>query len=124
MGLESFFGIKQKEEQTMQPTTTPTAPTGLPESSSEVQPQTTTVPVVQEPKKTPEIKTLDVPSNIPDENKSNPLRPEHRPHAFVIMPFGKKKGGDGSLYDFNAIYTQLIKPTLEGAGFESFRADE
>jgi tetratricopeptide (TPR) repeat protein len=40
------------------------------------------------------------------------------------MPFGKKKGGDGSLYDFNAIYTQLIKPTLESVGFESFRADE
>ena len=40
------------------------------------------------------------------------------------MPFGKKKGGDGSLYDFNAIYTQLIKPTLELAGFEPFRADE
>ena len=33
-----------------------------------------------------------------------PIKPEMRPHAFVIMPFGKKKGGDGSLYDFNAIY--------------------
>jgi tetratricopeptide (TPR) repeat protein len=52
------------------------------------------------------------------------VRPEIRPHAFVVMPFGKKKGGDGSLYDFNAIYTQLLKPTLESAGFESFRADE
>jgi len=52
------------------------------------------------------------------------VRPEIRPHAFVVMPFGKKKGGDGSPYDFNAIYTQLIKPTLESAGFESFRADE
>ncbi|HEX2996779.1 MAG TPA: tetratricopeptide repeat-containing protein [Anaerolineales bacterium] len=40
------------------------------------------------------------------------------------MPFGKKKGGDGSLYDFNAIYSQLIKPALEAAGFEAFRADE
>lgn len=56
---------------------------------------------------------------------SSPIvRPMVRPHAFVVMPFGKKKGGDGSLYDFNAIYTQLIKPTLESAGFESFRADE
>ncbi len=52
------------------------------------------------------------------------LRPEVRPHAFVVMPFGKKKGGDGSLYDFNAIYQTLIKPALELAGFESFRADE
>ena len=52
------------------------------------------------------------------------LRPEVRPHAFVIMPFGKKKGGDGTLYDFNVIYQTLIKPALEQAGFESFRADE
>ncbi|MGB7874091.1 MAG: TRAFs-binding domain-containing protein, partial [Anaerolineales bacterium] len=52
------------------------------------------------------------------------LRPEVRPHAFVVMPFGKKKGGDGSPYDFNSIYQTLIKPALELAGFESFRADE
>ena len=52
------------------------------------------------------------------------LRPEVRPHAFVVMPFGKKKGGDGSPYDFNTIYQTLIKPALELAGFESFRADE
>jgi len=124
MGLKSFFGIKKKEEPTMQPTTPVTVTTGLPESSSEVQAQSTPAPVVQEPKKAPEIKTLDIPSANQDENKPNPLRPEHRPHAFVIMPFGKKKGADGSPYDFNAIYTQLIKPTLENAGFESFRADE
>jgi len=49
---------------------------------------------------------------------------EVKPHAFIVMPFGKKKGGDGSLYDFNAIYKQLIKPALEEAGFEPFRADE
>ena len=53
-----------------------------------------------------------------------PIRPEIRPHAFVVMPFGKKKGGDGSLYDFNAIYKTLIMPALEDAGFEPFRADE
>lgn len=57
-------------------------------------------------------------------NASRPIRPEVRPHAFVVMPFGKKKGGDGSLYDFNAIYKILIKPALEEAGFEPFRADE
>lgn len=55
---------------------------------------------------------------------SRPIRPEVRPHAFVVMPFGKKKGGDGSLYDFNAIYKTLIRPALEEAGFEPFRADE
>ncbi len=53
-----------------------------------------------------------------------PVRPEVRPHAFVVMPFGKKKGGDGALYDFNAIYKFLIKPALEEAGFAPFRADE
>lgn len=53
-----------------------------------------------------------------------PLRVEIRPHAFIVMPFGKKKGGDGSWYNFNAIYKQLIKPALEEAGFEPFRADE
>jgi tetratricopeptide (TPR) repeat protein len=57
-------------------------------------------------------------------NTPRPIRPEMRPHAFVVMPFGKKKGGDGSLYDFNAIYKTLIGPALEEAGFEPFRADE
>lgn len=59
-----------------------------------------------------------------DEGARHSMRPEIRPHAFVVMPFGKKKGGDGSLYDFNAIYKKLIKPALEEAGFEPFRADE
>jgi tetratricopeptide (TPR) repeat protein len=53
-----------------------------------------------------------------------PLHVEIRPHAFIVMPFGKKKGGDGSWYDFNAIYKQMIRPALEEAGFEPFRADE
>jgi len=61
-------------------------------------------------------------TTVGDEKKK--LRPEVRPHAFVVMPFGQKKGGDGSLYDFNVIYQTLIKPALEQAGFESFRADE
>lgn len=46
------------------------------------------------------------------------------PHAFVVMPFGRKKGPDGDWIDFNGIYFDLIKPALEEAGFESFRADE
>ncbi|HRQ42542.1 MAG TPA: hypothetical protein PLD25_31895 [Chloroflexota bacterium] len=50
--------------------------------------------------------------------------PTTRPHAFVVMPFGKKKGFEGQILDFNAIYTDLIKPALEEAGFEAFRADE
>jgi len=52
------------------------------------------------------------------------LRPEVRPHAFVVMPFGTKKGFDGQVINFNAIYEDLIKPALEIAGFEPFRADE
>jgi tetratricopeptide (TPR) repeat protein len=52
------------------------------------------------------------------------LRAEIRPHAFVVMPFGKKKGINDQPFDFNAIYKQLIKPAIEAAGFEPFRADE
>jgi len=112
------------------PTTTPTAPAPTPETqqtpvtAASSVPVSTPPPVAPEPKKAPEIKTLDMSPSTNADDKPSSLRPEHRPHAFVIMPFGKKKGGDGSLYDFNAIYMQLIKPTLEGAGFESFRADE
>ncbi len=46
------------------------------------------------------------------------------PHAFVVMPFGRKQGADGRWIDFNSVYYDLIKPALEDAGFESFRADE
>ncbi|MCB0103217.1 MAG: DUF4071 domain-containing protein [Anaerolineales bacterium] len=52
------------------------------------------------------------------------LRPEVKPHTFVVMPFGKKTGSDGQPFDFNAIYHTLIKPAIERAGFEPFRADE
>ena len=76
--------------------------------------------VVQETKKmTEETKADEV-----KEEEITQLRPEVRPHAFVVMPFGQKKGGDGSLYNFNAIYQTLIKPALVEAGFDPFRADE
>ena len=113
----------------MQPTPTPASPEQTP------QPTTQTPSSVEEPKQsvptsaveesgktTPEVKTLDIEAE--SETTSGAIRPEIRPHAFVIMPFGKKKGGDGAVYDFNAIYSQLIKPALEMAGFEAFRADE
>lgn len=45
-------------------------------------------------------------------------------HAFVAMPFGKKTGPDGKPIDFNRIYEDYIKPALEAAGLEVFRADE
>jgi len=101
----------------MQPSTTETKP------EAKKQEEETQAKPPEELKKASEVKTLDIASDKA-ENKAGALRPEMRPHAFVIMPFGKKKGGDGSLFDFNAIYTQLIKPTLEMAGFEPFRADE
>jgi tetratricopeptide (TPR) repeat protein len=50
--------------------------------------------------------------------------PQGLPHAFVVMPFGKKKGPDDRWIDFNSIYQDLIKPALIEAGFEPFRADE
>lgn len=40
-------------------------------------------------------------------------------HVFVAMPFGCKQG-----IDFDAVYAELIKPALEDAGFQVFRADE
>lgn len=45
-------------------------------------------------------------------------------HVFVAMPFGIKPGFDGAPIDFNRVYAEYIKPDLEWAGFEVFRADE
>jgi tetratricopeptide (TPR) repeat protein len=47
-----------------------------------------------------------------------------RPHAFVVMPFGRKPAPDGRWIDFNAVYQDLIRPALDLAGFEPFRADD
>src|SRR5262245_18035286 len=46
------------------------------------------------------------------------------PHAFVVMPFGSKPGPDGTIIDFNRVYADYIKPALEAAGLEPFRADQ
>jgi tetratricopeptide (TPR) repeat protein len=123
--------IQEKEEVVMQPTPTPVSPQQTPQPTTQVPSSTeepkqsvpTSASAVEEAKKiTPEVKTLEVEPE--SEMTSGAIRPEIRPHAFVIMPFGKKKGADGAIYDFNAIYSQLIKPSLEMAGFEAFRADE
>jgi len=114
MSLSNLFGIKNKKELKMETTAV----------GSRQQEEESRVKPGEEPQKIiAQVKTLDLVADS-TVSKSGSLRPEMRPHAFVIMPFGKKKGGDGSLFDFNAIYTQLIKPTLEMAGFEAFRADE
>jgi len=47
-----------------------------------------------------------------------------KPHAFVAMPFGTKPGADGTPIDFNRVYEELLKPALQDAGCEVFRADE
>src|SRR5512134_2704647 len=135
MSLFGLFG-KKKVEHAMQPANTqttapsetqvtqpPVTPTPAPLPTPGTVPAGPAVPpAAEEPKKPLEVKTLGL--AVQAEAKPASIRPENRPHAFVIMPFGKKKGADGSIYDFNAIYTQLIKPTLEMAGFEAFRADE
>jgi len=114
MGLRTLFGLNKKEgTSSMSDATTDTKDKNQPDAAKSESSK----------KITAEVKTLDVAADSQDPT-SKPLRPEMKPHAFVIMPFGKKKGGDGSLYDFNAIYLKLIKPTLEMAGFEPFRADE
>jgi tetratricopeptide (TPR) repeat protein len=45
-------------------------------------------------------------------------------HTFIAMPFGKKTGYDGTIIDFDAIYRDLLKPAIEAANLEVFRADE
>ena len=45
-------------------------------------------------------------------------------HAFVAMPFGIKPGPDGQPIDFNQVYFEFIKPALEAAGLDVFRADQ
>lgn len=47
-----------------------------------------------------------------------------KPHAFIAMPFGEKPNTNGEIIDFNRVYAELIKPALEDAGLEVFRADE
>ena len=47
-----------------------------------------------------------------------------KPHAFVAMPFGVKTDREGNEIDFNRVYAELIKPALEAADLEPFRADQ
>lgn len=110
--------------------TQPVTPNPLEESSQGAESTSRPVPTAagpldaaaMDPAAASESPILDLAAEA--EKMSGAIHPGVRPHAFVIMPFGKKKGGDGSLYDFNAIYIHLIKPALEAAGFEAFRADE
>ena len=52
------------------------------------------------------------------------VRDDSKPHAFIVMPFGKKADRDGTIIDFDLIYNNLIKPAVIEADFEPTRADE
>ncbi|MGD8592167.1 MAG: TRAFs-binding domain-containing protein [Gammaproteobacteria bacterium] len=47
-----------------------------------------------------------------------------QPLCFVLMPFDKKPTSSGRLIDFDAVYEQLIKPSIEAANLDPIRADE
>ncbi len=80
-------------------------------------------PAAPSPPKTDRSRVNDEQEDAPT-NVGRSLHIEAKPHAFVVMPFGKKTGADGHIFDFNVIYKTLIKPAIEAAGFEPFRADE
>jgi len=44
--------------------------------------------------------------------------------CFILMPFGIKKNENGNMVDFDKIYYDFIKPSIEKAGLEPIRADE
>ncbi|MFO1327875.1 MAG: TRAFs-binding domain-containing protein [Rubrivivax sp.] len=48
----------------------------------------------------------------------------NRPLCFVLMPFGRKPDGQGGDIDCDAVYEQVLRPAIEGAGLEPLRADE
>jgi len=46
------------------------------------------------------------------------------PLCFVVMPFGVKPDGRGGSIDFDAVYENLIVPSVAGAGLQPLRADQ
>lgn len=44
--------------------------------------------------------------------------------CFVLMPFGIKKNENGKDINFDKVYAEFIKPSIEDAGLEPIRADE
>ncbi|MDH3530674.1 MAG: DUF4071 domain-containing protein, partial [Acidobacteriota bacterium] len=47
-----------------------------------------------------------------------------KPLCFILMPFGQKRDASGRTIDFDRVYEDLIKPSIEDAGMEPIRADE
>lgn len=44
--------------------------------------------------------------------------------CLVLMPFGRKNDPSGMLVDFDAVYSELIKPAVSSAGMDAIRLDE
>jgi len=122
MALKKLFAKRETKETSSETGSNIVKPV-VKKNTDEPQQEATDKTEIEETKKMAKKTKAGIQDATSSEDKKK-LRPEVRPHAFVVMPFGKKKGGDGSLYDFNAIYQTLIKPALEQAGFEPFRADE
>lgn len=47
-----------------------------------------------------------------------------QPRLFVIMPFGKRHTGDDVVVDFDLVYSQILRPAGELAGYSVLRIDE
>jgi tetratricopeptide (TPR) repeat protein len=47
-----------------------------------------------------------------------------KPYCFVLMPFGIKLDSNGNSINFDAVYAEIIKPSIISAGLEPIRADE
>ena len=113
MAAQQLFGLRNKTEENKPPEKTTETFAGFKAKETAEMPKQE---IAVEPEKPDKAEA--------DDGSTRALFAEIRPHAFVVMPFGKKKGFDNQIIDFNVIYTQLIKPALETAGFEPFRADE
>lgn len=46
------------------------------------------------------------------------------PLCFILMPFGEKPDANGLMIDFDAVYRDLIQPSVREADLEPIRADE
>ena len=121
MDLKSLF-TRKKKGQEMQPINPPASPEAKP---AETHPAPTPAPAseakavvpapsaVEEPKKTtPEVKTLDL-ADTADQTTGG-VRPEIRPHAFVIMPF------DPSM---KVVYDEHLVPVANRLGITIKRGD-
>jgi len=57
-------------------------------------------------------------------NQTQGDRQSTRLHAFVSMPCGIKSSSDGEPANFDLIFSQILRPALEMAGFDVFRVED